>query len=273
MSLDQYKQMDNQSMNTQLAEREQQRMRSLQQRLEQLVTVHRQLLRKFAGLELESVDLRKKILLRDDRIRQLEGNTKSLIRNVRIQTEKHVASLQTYREQIQNMKREHDYRIQQVMRGIDMNGNNSGNNSGNNGGSPYKLNGGMNSGMSNVNMNVNQPQSKTLRGGGKSLYNFHQPSVTFSPSVTSTPSTPGMNQHSPINSPSRLTALAMANTATVMEPIEIREDHFSSPPPSQKTSYANNNSNNNATLTPSQSVSERRGSGGGGVFSRFLGPK
>jgi hypothetical protein len=41
-------------------------------RLEQLVTVHRQLLRKFTSLELENGELKKKISLRNERIKQLE---------------------------------------------------------------------------------------------------------------------------------------------------------------------------------------------------------
>ena len=40
--------------------------KSLQQRLEQLVAVHRQLLRKFASLELETSELKKKNQLRDE---------------------------------------------------------------------------------------------------------------------------------------------------------------------------------------------------------------
>ncbi len=51
---------------------EQQHMRSLQQRLEQLVAVHRQLLRKYAALELNLGEANKMIALRDERISQLE---------------------------------------------------------------------------------------------------------------------------------------------------------------------------------------------------------
>lgn len=98
MTLDQYKR--SQVVTDHESEREQQRVKSLQQRLEQLVAVHRQLLRKFAALELESVELKKKVSLRDDRIAQLEGTARSLIRNVRVQAEKHVSELQTYREQV-----------------------------------------------------------------------------------------------------------------------------------------------------------------------------
>jgi len=51
----------------------QKQMRALQKRLEQLVMVHRQLLRKYAQLELEKSEARKLMKLRDDRIAQLDG--------------------------------------------------------------------------------------------------------------------------------------------------------------------------------------------------------
>ena len=83
-----------------MMERDSAHMRSLQQRLEQLVAVHRQLLRKFASLELETVELKKKTQLRDERIRQLEGNSRGLIGNIRQQAERHVAELTHLREQM-----------------------------------------------------------------------------------------------------------------------------------------------------------------------------
>ena len=72
-----------------------------QQRLEQLVAVHRQLLRKFASLELENGELRKKLVLRDDRIKLLEVNAKGLTSSMRQQAERHIAELTELREQIQ----------------------------------------------------------------------------------------------------------------------------------------------------------------------------
>lgn len=90
-----------------MAQREQGQNKSLQQRLEQLVAVHRQLLRKFASLELENNELRKKLLLRDERIRQLESNAKALTQNLRQQADRHISELTTLREQIQEMKIEH----------------------------------------------------------------------------------------------------------------------------------------------------------------------
>ncbi|KAH8047044.1 hypothetical protein JL721_12256 [Aureococcus anophagefferens] len=56
-----------------VATRERQHMRSLQQRLEQLVAVHRQLLRKYAALELNLGESAKMIALRDERILALSA--------------------------------------------------------------------------------------------------------------------------------------------------------------------------------------------------------
>ena len=94
------------------ASRERAHMKSLQLRLEQLVAVHRQLLRKFASLELDSNDMRKKITLRDERIKQLEGNSRGLTSSMRAQAERHVAELSNLREQIQVMRSEHIQRVE-----------------------------------------------------------------------------------------------------------------------------------------------------------------
>lgn len=91
---------DNKQLVDALAGRDQQHLLCLQQRLEQLVAVHRQLLRKFASLELENAELKQKTKLRDDRIRQLEGNAKGLIKNVRLQAERHAAELSHLKEAI-----------------------------------------------------------------------------------------------------------------------------------------------------------------------------
>ncbi|RYY67881.1 hypothetical protein EON63_25365 [archaeon] len=65
------------------------------------MAVHRQLLRKFASLELEASELKKKTMLRDERIRQLESNSKSLVGNIRQQAERHVAELANVKDSIQ----------------------------------------------------------------------------------------------------------------------------------------------------------------------------
>jgi len=87
-------------------EKQRQHMKSLQQRLEQLVAVHRQLLRKFASLELENSDFRKKIQLRDERIKQLETNAKILAANMRAQADRHVQELTKLREQVSVLREE-----------------------------------------------------------------------------------------------------------------------------------------------------------------------
>jgi len=94
--------------------------KSLQQRLEQLVAVHRQLLRKFASLELDTGELRKLLSLRDDRIIQLEGNAKNATGNMRAQSERHVAELTNLRDQIRLMKEEHIQRTDQAQHYLDL---------------------------------------------------------------------------------------------------------------------------------------------------------
>jgi len=94
--------------------------KSLQQRLEQLVAVHRQLLRKFASLELDIGELRKLLSLRDERITQLEGNAKNATGNMRAQGERHVAELTNLREQIRLMKEEHLQRTDQAQHYLDL---------------------------------------------------------------------------------------------------------------------------------------------------------
>ena len=81
-----------------------QHMRSVQQKLEQLVAVHRQLLRKYASLELELGESKKRLALRDDRIKQLEGNTRMLAGNMRAQAERHVQELSRLRDQVSQLQ-------------------------------------------------------------------------------------------------------------------------------------------------------------------------
>ena len=66
MKYDALGRMDRSQQGDALAEKERLSRKSLQQRLEQLVAVHRQLLRKFASLELETSELKKKTQLRDE---------------------------------------------------------------------------------------------------------------------------------------------------------------------------------------------------------------
>lgn len=84
--------------------RERQHMRSIQQKLEQLVAVHRQLLRKYASLELELSEAKKKLTLRDERIKQVEANNRIMAGNMRAQAEKHVEELTHLRDQIADFR-------------------------------------------------------------------------------------------------------------------------------------------------------------------------
>jgi kinesin family member 5 len=67
----------------------QQQRKALQQRLEQLVMVHRQLLRKYATMELERERARKADNLKAQRITQLETNAKQIAKNMLTQSERH----------------------------------------------------------------------------------------------------------------------------------------------------------------------------------------
>uniref|UniRef100_M4C178 Kinesin-like protein n=1 Tax=Hyaloperonospora arabidopsidis (strain Emoy2) TaxID=559515 RepID=M4C178_HYAAE len=87
-----------------MSARERQHMRSIQQKLEQLVAVHRQLLRKYASLELELSEAKRKLALRDDRIRQVEVNNRIMAGNMRAQAEKHVEELTHLRDQIADFR-------------------------------------------------------------------------------------------------------------------------------------------------------------------------
>lgn len=87
-----------------MSTRERQHMRSIQQKLEQLVAVHRQLLRKYASLELELSEAKKKLVLRDERIKQVEANNRIMAGNMRAQAEKHVEELTHLRDQIADFR-------------------------------------------------------------------------------------------------------------------------------------------------------------------------
>mmetsp|Transcript_86410 Transcript_86410/g.244048 ORF Transcript_86410/g.244048 Transcript_86410/m.244048 type:complete len:787 (+) Transcript_86410:50-2410(+) len=105
--LDQAKGGDGAAADSIFSTRERNHMRSLQQRLEQLVAVHRQLLRKYAALELDSAECKKKIALRDERIRQLEANTRAIVSNMRNQAERHASELAKLRDQISAKREDH----------------------------------------------------------------------------------------------------------------------------------------------------------------------
>ncbi|KAI9911913.1 hypothetical protein PsorP6_009619 [Peronosclerospora sorghi] len=95
---------DSISFRSGMSMRERQHMRSIQQKLEQLVAVHRQLLRKYASLDLELSEARKKLVLRDERIKQVEANNRLMAGNMRVQAEKHVEELTHLRDQIADFR-------------------------------------------------------------------------------------------------------------------------------------------------------------------------
>ena len=154
------------------ASRERAHMKSLQLRLEQLVAVHRQLLRKFASLELDSNDMRKKITLRDERIKQLEGNSRGLTTSMRAQAERHVAELSNLREQIQVMRSEHVQRVEMARLALE----NASGSTPKAAGGPRTLRGGASrqttvtpgsAGSSGV-------AERTVRGGGRGLHSMEE---------------------------------------------------------------------------------------------------
>lgn len=64
------------------------------------MVVHRQLLRKYASVELEVSESKKKLTLRDERIKQLEAGGRTLMGSMKQQGERHVADLTALREQL-----------------------------------------------------------------------------------------------------------------------------------------------------------------------------
>jgi len=81
-------------------------LRLLQQRLEQLVAVHRKLLRKYARLELECQETRSKVTLRDERISQLEYHSHQMGTSMRRQAQRHVEEIQKLRSQVALLREE-----------------------------------------------------------------------------------------------------------------------------------------------------------------------
>ena len=71
--------------------------KALEQRLNQLVGVHRQLLRKYVSLELAASEHRKMLALRDERLKELEESAKSQTFVARAQTERHEIQIEELR--------------------------------------------------------------------------------------------------------------------------------------------------------------------------------
>ena len=89
-----------------MIDRDRNQMKNLQHRLEQLVAVHRQLLRKYGTLELENTEMRKKLDVRERAIKRLEGNSKSTFLALRRQAERHAVELSNLRDQVQSLENE-----------------------------------------------------------------------------------------------------------------------------------------------------------------------
>lgn len=81
-----------------LNSREKKQFAAVQQRLQQLVTVHRTLLRRYATLELEIAESRHKLSLRDERIKQLESNARARNANMRMQAALHINEISRLRQ-------------------------------------------------------------------------------------------------------------------------------------------------------------------------------
>lgn len=95
-----------------VADRQVKTTRALQQRLEQLVAVHRQLLRRYGQLELENGNYEKKLELRDLRIKQLESNSSALAQNMKRQAEMHASEVMAVKEQVLRLREEQERRKQ-----------------------------------------------------------------------------------------------------------------------------------------------------------------
>jgi len=79
-------------------------MQSLQQRLEQMVLVHKSILRKHASAELKHREANKKLVLRDARIKQLEETARAIGETMRQQAEGHMAEMAKVREQVAKLR-------------------------------------------------------------------------------------------------------------------------------------------------------------------------
>ena len=168
--------MNNNQIKEQSDSRIQSKMFSLQQRMEQLVAVHRQLLRKYASLELENKEFKKKLSIRDDRIKTMELNHKELVISTRAQAEAYVAEIKMSQAVLENMKQEY----------MKISASNKENKDANT------------RGLQRVDT------QRTLRGGGGGMVKESPIKASDAPPVTATPtqtsrvfSSPNVNQISP----------------------------------------------------------------------------
>lgn len=171
--------------------RDRSKMASLQQRLEQLVAVHRQLLRRYASLELENKEFRRKLQIRDDRIRSLESSNKELIISTRVQGERYLHELGGCKEIIEQLK------VEQMKLFKQSQGHNQSQPMMNSRDGPAPMLRGGYSGNRGSSVNANSISSKTLRGGSGSSQS-RATNYTSQPIVRSQP--PSEDEYSRPNS-------------------------------------------------------------------------
>ncbi|CCI11700.1 unnamed protein product [Albugo candida] len=87
-----------------LTEKEGKHMQAIQQKLEHLVAVHRQLLRNFATSQMNAKEMKRKVAVRDDRIKKLQASNRQITESLRKQAEKHVEELICLRDQISDFR-------------------------------------------------------------------------------------------------------------------------------------------------------------------------
>lgn len=87
-------------------------VKSLKGKLSRLVSVHKQLLRRYGALDLEKREARQLVSLKDARIKQLDANARARATNMRMQSERHETDMKNltakYEQRISSMQREID---------------------------------------------------------------------------------------------------------------------------------------------------------------------
>ena len=87
-----------------LFEKDKTHMHAIHQKLVHLVGVHRQLLRKFATSKMNAEEGKRRVAVRDDRIKKLEASNRQITVSLRKQAEKHVEELIRLRDQISELR-------------------------------------------------------------------------------------------------------------------------------------------------------------------------
>lgn len=78
---------------------------AIQHKLEHLVAVHRQLHRRFATSDLNAKEPKRRVAVREERIKKLEASNRNITESLRNQVEKHVEELIHRRDPISNFRR------------------------------------------------------------------------------------------------------------------------------------------------------------------------